>query len=173
MTIRHLDDLSAQVLPASDESTASESLKSFWDSSVDWKAIADLLEPRERSRGSTAAAETTETEDDVEPRPFIDPASFPIQRQARRRDHLGPAGRTDHATRRSADDSLEHRGRGPAKQYGAVVRKTILRLAGCIVGGLATLAAMLIVSQNFDSLAAYLVGDICRDDVLDLRGSEQ
>jgi uncharacterized membrane protein YccC len=38
-----------------------------------------------------------------------------------------------------------------------VVRKTILRLAGCIMGGLAALAAMIIVSQNFDSLPPYLV----------------
>ena len=45
---------------------------------------------------------------------------------------------------------------GLPNTYGAVVRKTILRLAGCVLGGLATLAAMLIVSQNFDSLAAYL-----------------
>ena len=45
---------------------------------------------------------------------------------------------------------------GLPNTYGAVVRKTILRLAGCVLGGLAALAAMLIVSQNFDSLAAYL-----------------
>jgi uncharacterized membrane protein YccC len=42
-------------------------------------------------------------------------------------------------------------------QYGAVVRKTLLRLAGCILGGLAALGAMVLVSENFDSLAAYLV----------------
>jgi uncharacterized membrane protein YccC len=46
---------------------------------------------------------------------------------------------------------------GGPKQYGAVVRKIILRLAGCIMGGLATLGAMLLVSQNFDSLPPYLV----------------
>jgi uncharacterized membrane protein YccC len=46
---------------------------------------------------------------------------------------------------------------GQPNQYGAVVRKTILRLAGCIMGGLAALAAMLIVSQHFESLTAYLV----------------
>jgi uncharacterized membrane protein YccC len=38
-----------------------------------------------------------------------------------------------------------------------VVRKTILRVTGCILGGLAALAAMLVVSQNFDSLPAYLI----------------
>jgi uncharacterized membrane protein YccC len=45
---------------------------------------------------------------------------------------------------------------GAPNQYGAVVRKTALRLAGCIVGGLAALAAMLVVSQNFESLPPYL-----------------
>src|SRR6202011_2643931 len=39
----------------------------------------------------------------------------------------------------------------------AVVRKTLLRLAGCILGGLAALAAMILVSENFDSLPPYLV----------------
>jgi hypothetical protein len=44
---------------------------------------------------------------------------------------------------------------GQPNQYGAILRKTLLRLAGCIMGGLAALGAMLIVSQNFDSLEAY------------------
>jgi uncharacterized membrane protein YccC len=46
---------------------------------------------------------------------------------------------------------------GQPNQYGAVLRKTILRLVGCMMGGLAALAAMLLVSQNFDSLPPYLV----------------
>jgi multidrug resistance protein MdtO len=46
---------------------------------------------------------------------------------------------------------------GGPNQYGAVVRKTLLRLAGCIVGGIAVLGAMILVSQNFDSLPAYMV----------------
>ena len=46
---------------------------------------------------------------------------------------------------------------GQPNQFGAVLRKTILRLAGCLIGGLAALGAMLIVSQNFDSLPPYLV----------------
>ena len=46
---------------------------------------------------------------------------------------------------------------GLPNTYGAVVRKTVLRLAGCVAGGLAALAAMIIVSQNFDTLPAYLV----------------
>ena len=45
---------------------------------------------------------------------------------------------------------------GMPNTYGGVVRKTILRLAGCIAGGLAALAAMILVSQNFDSLPPYL-----------------
>ncbi|MBV8135414.1 MAG: FUSC family protein [Deltaproteobacteria bacterium] len=46
---------------------------------------------------------------------------------------------------------------GQPNQYGAVFRKTILRLVGCLMGGLAALGAMLLVSENFDSLPAYLV----------------
>jgi uncharacterized membrane protein YccC len=46
---------------------------------------------------------------------------------------------------------------GQPNQYGAVVRKTLLRLAGCILGGLAALGSMIVVSQNFDSLIAYLI----------------
>jgi uncharacterized membrane protein YccC len=45
---------------------------------------------------------------------------------------------------------------GGPNQYSAVVRKTLLRLAGCIVGGIAALGAMILVSQNFDSLPAYM-----------------
>jgi uncharacterized membrane protein YccC len=45
---------------------------------------------------------------------------------------------------------------GGPNQYGAVVRKTFLRLGGCIVGGLAALGAMILVSQHFDSLSPYL-----------------
>jgi len=46
---------------------------------------------------------------------------------------------------------------GQPNQYGAVLRKTILRIAGCIVGGLAALGAMRFISENFDSLPPYLV----------------
>ena len=41
------------------------------------------------------------------------------------------------------------------------------------MGGLAALAAMLIVSQNFDSLAAYLVAIFVVTDPCDLCGPEQ
>ena len=46
---------------------------------------------------------------------------------------------------------------GSPNEYGAVIRKTALRLVGCIVGGLAALASMIIVSQHFDSLPPYLI----------------
>ena len=45
---------------------------------------------------------------------------------------------------------------GQPNQYGAVVRKTFLRLGGCIVGGIAALGAMILVSQHFDSLPPYV-----------------
>ena len=46
------------------------------------EAVADLLEPRERSPDS-AAAEAIDTEDDSEPRPLYRSGGIPIQRQAR------------------------------------------------------------------------------------------
>jgi uncharacterized membrane protein YccC len=45
---------------------------------------------------------------------------------------------------------------GP-NEYGGVIRKSFLRLAGCVVGGLATLGAMVLVSENFDSLPPYVI----------------
>ena len=155
LMIQRLDELSVQALPASDESTAFESLN-FLEFVGGLTAIADLLEPRERSRGSTAAAED-ETPDDREPHLFIDPARFRFSVK------LGAAitlGLLVGLTTQRADLQTilwSIAVAGQPNQYGAVVRKTILRLAGCIVGGLATLAAMIIVSQNFDSLPPYLV----------------
>ena len=155
LMIRRLDELSVQTLPASDESTAFESLN-FLEFVGGLTAIADLLEPRERSRDSTAAAED-ETPDDRGPHLFIDPARFRFSVK------LGAAitlGLLVGLTTQRADLQTilwSIAVAGQPNQYGAVVRKTILRLAGCIVGGLATLATMLIVSQNFDSLPPYLV----------------
>ncbi len=117
--------------------------------------VADLLEPRERPLGS-AVVEATEAENDAEPRPFIDPVAFRFSVK------LGTAitlallvGLT---TQRADLQTILWSVvvAGLPNTYGAVARKTMLRLAGCVMGGLATLGAMLIVSQNFDSLAAYL-----------------
>ena len=155
VTIRHLRELSAQTPPATDESTMFETLN-FLGFVGGLEAIANLLEPREWSPGS-AAAEGIETEDDREPHPFIDPARFRFSVK------LGAAitlGLLVGLTTQRADLQTilwSIAVAGQPNQYGAVVRKTILRLAGCIVGGLATLAAMLIVSQNFDSLPPYLI----------------
>ena len=153
-TFRSLRDLNKQIVRLNDQSTASEisNLVSFIDG---LEKIAHLLEPRERSPGS-AALETTADEDDFEPRPFIDPEAFRFSVK------LGAAitlallvGLT---TQRADLQTILWSVvvAGLPNTYGAVVRKTILRLAGCLLGGLAALAAMLIVSQNFDSLAAYL-----------------
>ena len=122
---------------------------------MDWKRSRSLLEPRERPPGS-AAAETTEAENDSEPRPFIDPAAFrfSIKLGAAITLALLVGLTTQRADLQTILWSVVVA--GLPNTYGAVVRKTVLRLAGCVIGGLAALAAMLIVSQNFDSLAAYL-----------------
>ncbi len=154
VTIRHLSVLSAQIPEPAHESTASE-ISNLLGFIGGLEKVAELLEPRERLADS-AALEVTGAEDDSEPRPFIDPAAFRFSIK------LGTAitlallvGLT---TQRADLQTILWSVvvTGLPNTYGAVVRKTILRLAGCLLGGLATLAAMLIVSQNFDSLAAYL-----------------
>jgi uncharacterized membrane protein YccC len=155
VTIRHLNELSARTPPATGETTGFETLN-FLGFVGGLEAIANLLEPHEWSPGSTAV-EGIEAEDDGEPHPFIDPARFRFSVK------LGAAitlGLLVGLTTQRADLQTilwSIAVAGQPNQYGAVVRKTILRLAGCIVGGLATLAAMLIVSQNFDSLPPYLL----------------
>jgi hypothetical protein len=154
VTIQHLGDLSTQILQANDLPMASEiaNLSGFIGG---LEKVADLLEPRERPLGS-AVVEATEAEDDSEPRPFIDPVAFRFSIK------LGTAitlallvGLT---TQRADLQTILWSVvvAGLPNTYGAVVRKTVLRLAGCVMGGLAALGAMLIVSQHFDSLAAYL-----------------
>ena len=148
-----LGDLSIEILRVDHESVPSEiaNLSGFIGG---LERIADLLEPRERPPGS--ALEATVAEDDLEPRPFIDPDAFRFSIK------LGTAitlallvGLT---TQRADLQTILWSVvvAGLPNTYGAVARKTVLRLAGCVMGGLAALAAMLIVSQNFDSLAAYL-----------------
>jgi hypothetical protein len=41
--------------------------------------------------------------------------------------------------------------------YGASVRKMILRIVGAVIGGLISLAAIVIVTPNFDTLPVYLI----------------
>jgi len=154
VTIRHLSVLSAQTPEPDDESAASE-IPNLLGFIGGLKKVAELLEPRERPGGSPAL-EVTGTEDDSEPRPLIDPAAFRFGIK------LGTAitlallvGLT---TQRADLQTILWSVvvTGLPNTYGAVVRKTVLRLAGCVLGGLAALAAILIVSRNFDSLAAYL-----------------
>ncbi|MGO9057572.1 MAG: FUSC family protein [Candidatus Binataceae bacterium] len=153
-TIRHLNDLSAQISLATDESAESE-LSNPLGFVGGLETIANLLEPRDR-RLDSSIVEATTTKDDSQPRPFIDPAAFRFSVK------LGAAltlGLLVGLTTQRADlqTILWSIGIvGQPNQYGAVVRKTLLRLAGCVMGGLAALAAMILVSENFDSLPAYL-----------------
>jgi len=153
VTIQHLGDWSTQILRANHQSMASEiaNLSGFIGG---LEKVADLLEPRERPLGS--AVEATAAEDDYEPRPFIDPPAFrfSIKLGAAITLALLVGLTTQRADLQTILWSVVVA--GLPNTYGAVARKTVLRLAGCVMGGLAALAAMLIVSQNFDSLAAYL-----------------
>jgi uncharacterized membrane protein YccC len=155
VSVHRLSELSAQAPPASDEFTPSalSNLHGFVDG---LQVIGDLLDSRERPLRSTSA-ETTGVEADSEPHPFIDPAAFRFSVK------LGVAitlGLLVGLTTQRADLQTilwSTVVAGQPNQYGAVARKTLLRLAGCILGGLAALAAMILVSQNFDSLPPYLV----------------
>jgi uncharacterized membrane protein YccC len=118
--------------------------------------IASLLDPRERPHGE-AVAEAIERDIPVETPPPVDPARLRFSIKLGAAITLGllvglTTQRTDLQTILWSIAVA-----GQPNQYGAVVRKTILRLAGCIMGGLAALATMLIVSQHFESLTAYLV----------------
>ena len=117
--------------------------------------IASLLDPREHPQAE-AVAEAIEPDVPIETSRSIDPERLRFSIK------LGTAitlGLLVGLTTQRADLQTilwSTVVAGQPNQYGAVVRKTILRLAGCIMGGLATLAAMLIVSQHFESLTAYL-----------------
>jgi uncharacterized membrane protein YccC len=155
VTIRHLSELSVHTSSATDESTTPETLN-FLGFVGGLEAIANLLERRVRLVDQ-AAAEATKADDDLETHPSIDP------RRLRFSIKLGVTivlGLLVGLTTQRADLQTILWSivvAGQPNQYGAVVRKTVLRLAGCIMGGLAALAAMLIVSQNFDSLPPYLI----------------
>lgn len=153
-TIRHLNDLKAQIPLAIDELAGSEpmNLLGFLGG---LETIASLLEPREQRLDSPTGEAATE--DDYEPRPFIDSAAlmFSIKLGAAITLGLLVGLTTQRADLQTILWSIAVVGQ--PNQYGAVVRKTLLRLTGCVIGGLAALAAMIIVSENFDSLPAYLV----------------
>jgi uncharacterized membrane protein YccC len=144
-----------ELAPARDEFTSPELFN--WLGFVGGlETIGSLLESRERGP-SSITAEPTGAEADFEPRPFFDPAAFRFSIK------LGAAitlGLLVGLTTQRADLQTilwSTVVAGQPNQYGAVVRKTLLRLAGCLMGGLAALAAMIIVSENFDSLPAYIV----------------
>lgn len=159
--IQRLGTSSVEALPAGDESapardefTPSElsNLLGFVDGI---QTLGSLLESREQGPSSITAAPMG-TEADFEPRPFFDPAAFRFSIK------LGAAitlGLLVGLTTQRADLQTilwSTVVAGQPNHYGAVVRKTFLRLTGCVLGGLAALAAMNMVSRNFDTLPPYL-----------------
>jgi uncharacterized membrane protein YccC len=155
VAIHDLSELSAQALPASDEFTP-PGLSNFFGFVGGLETIGSLLDSRERPPSSTIA-EPTGAEADLAPHPFIDPAAFRFSIKLGAAITLGLL--VGLITQRADLQTILWSTvvAGQPNQYGAVVRKTLLRLVGCIVGGLAALAAMIMVSQNFDSLPPYLV----------------
>jgi uncharacterized membrane protein YccC len=153
-TLALLSELNARTATANDASRAlvPPNVPGFTDG---LQKIAYLLEPRERLSESVTA-DSTVVEDSIERSAFIDPAAFRFAVK------LGAAvtlallvGLT---TQRADLQTIlwSVAVTGLPNSYGAVLRKTLLRLAGCLMGGLAALGAMLIVSQHFDSFGAYL-----------------
>jgi hypothetical protein len=152
LTIQSLGELSAHLTSIAHESAAPE-LSNVLRFLRGLEAIGNLLDVRERPQGSAAAEPRAET--DNERRALFDPAAFRFSVK------LGAAitlGLLVGLTTQRADLQTilwSIAVAGQPNQYGAVVRKTLLRLSGCVFGGLAALAAMILVSQNFDSLPAY------------------
>ena len=153
--VRQLSALNARTSSNPDESAMNETLN-FLGFLGGLEAVANLLQPQEHP-ATHAAVEPSETSCDVVPRSFIDPARlrFSIKLGATITLGLLVGLTTQRADLQTILWSIVVAGQ--PNQYGAVVRKTILRLAGCIMSGIAALAAMLIVSQNFDSLPPYLI----------------
>jgi uncharacterized membrane protein YccC len=116
--------------------------------------IENLLETPAVGASSVPASGS---DDLVEPRPLIDPDRFRFSVKFGVTMVLGllVGLTTQRADLQTILWSIVVAG-GP-NEYGGVVLKSLLRLAGCIVGGLATLGAMLLVSQNFDSLPSYVI----------------
>lgn len=155
LTLRQLSELSARTSSAIEPPVTPEILN-FLGFVEGLEAVANLLEPRSRALVHPAR-EGVESNDDVESRALVDPERFRFGVKLGATITLGllVGLTTQRADLQTILWSIAVAGQ--PNQYGAVVRKTILRLTGCVIGGLATLAAMLIVSQNFDSLFPYLV----------------
>jgi uncharacterized membrane protein YccC len=151
---KYLGDLSIPI-PAADVEPKALEQANVLEFSGGLQKIADLLEPQEELPES-AAAEETVVEDSAERRTFIDPSAFTFA--AKLGTSVTLALLVGLTTQRADLQTILWSVvvAGLPNNYGAVLRKTFLRLAGCLMGGLAALAAMIIVSQNFDSLAAYL-----------------
>jgi uncharacterized membrane protein YccC len=152
-TIRNLLDLSTQSLPPSNQATEPE-LANLLGFVGGLEAVAGMLEPQERTLASAFASAPAA---DSAPRPLVDPAAFrfSVKIGAAMTLALLVGLTTQRADLQTILWSVVVA--GLPNTYGGVVRKTILRLAGCVAGGLAALAAMILVSQNFDSLPPYLV----------------
>jgi len=145
---------SRQAAPVSENLTPS-ALSNYLGFIGGLEEIGSLLEPRIRTPVSIYA-ESIGSETDSDPRPVFDPAAFRFSVKLGAAMTLGLlVGLT---TQRADLQTILWSVAVAAQpnQDGAVVRKTLLRLAGCL-GGLATLAAMILVSQNFDSLLPYLM----------------
>ena len=129
---------------------AASSLAGFVDA---LNVIENLLEP---PPVSSVPAEAPAPEDFADPHPLVDPDRFRFSVKLGATMVLGllVGLTTQRADLQTILWSIVVAGQ--QNQYGAVVRKTLLRLGGCIVGGLAALGAMILVSQNFDSLPPYL-----------------
>jgi Fusaric acid resistance protein family len=146
--------LDASLLDVDDQAAGIESsnLLGFVDG---LQKIATLLEPRSEFRDA-GAGEAVPDGGGVETLPFLDPVAFRFAVKLGATITLGLL--VGLATQRADLQTILWSVivAGSPNTYGAVARKTLLRLSGCILGGLATLAAMLVVSQHFDALAAYL-----------------
>jgi uncharacterized membrane protein YccC len=162
VTIQRLSESSTQAPPVSDELTPARDeftpseLSNLLGFVGGLETIGGSLESRQRPLSSTTA-EPTGVEADLEPRPFLDPAAFRFSIKLGTAITLGLL--VGLITQRADLQTILWSTvvAGQPNQYGAVVRKTLLRLTGCVLGGLAALAAMILVSENFDSLPAYLV----------------
>jgi uncharacterized membrane protein YccC len=154
IAIARLNKLGAEITVAAPTTAFSSSnLPGFLDA---LEVLAHLLEPREPPV-ETAATEDAGADDSIERPPLIDATRmrFSIKLAATIVLGLLVGLVTQRVDLQTILWSIAVTGQ--PNQYGGVLRKTFLRLGGCLIGGLATLVAMRIVSQNFDSLLPYLV----------------